>query len=84
MKKDIIEVFVEKNCAPCKEVLFILTQISSIYKFELRVHEREHDKQIFYERRIFICPATFLNGQLVFYGTFMVEALTNKLTSITH
>jgi predicted thioredoxin/glutaredoxin len=80
MKKELIEVFTEKNCSSCEEVLLILTRISSRCAFDLRIYKREEDRQIFHERHVVICPATFLNGRLVFYGTFTFEAFTNKLT----
>ena len=80
MKKDFIEVFVEKNCPSCVEVLHTLTRIASTQGSELRIYKRENERQIFQERHVVICPATFLNGRLVFYGAFTFEALTNKLT----
>ncbi len=80
MKKDLIEVFVEKNCPSCEEIVFMLTQLTSVYKLEIHIYRQEHDLQLFLERHVLICPATFLNGRLVFYGSFTLEDLTNKLT----
>ena len=58
----------------------MLTQRASLNKLEIHIYRQEHDLQLFLERHVLICPATFLNGRLIFYGSFTLESLTNKLS----
>ena len=81
MKQNNLELFIEKNCPACEDVLRTLHQFARQYGIEFRKYDRDTQSQLFRERRIFICPATFLNGRLLFYGTFSTEMLQSKLTT---
>jgi predicted thioredoxin/glutaredoxin len=74
-----IEVFVEKNCKACEEVVAILQESVHNNSVDVKVFEREHHQELFHRRRVVICPATFFNKKLAFYGTFTQSALNEIL-----
>jgi hypothetical protein len=66
----LVEVFVEKDCPSCEEVMTVVGPLSRDRSIELRVYDRERHRDAFRERRVVICPATFVDQRLVFYGAF--------------
>lgn len=81
MKRNHLELFFEKNCPVCEEVLQTLHLFARHHGLEFHTYDRDRESKAFRERRVFICPATFLNGCLVFYGTVSTEVLQTKLTT---
>jgi hypothetical protein len=79
MKKDLIEIFVEKNCRACDEVLAAAARFFSHPDVDMRIFNRETDLSVFRERNIVICPATFVNRRLIFYGGFQADSLQKYL-----
>ncbi|MGH2567668.1 MAG: thioredoxin family protein [Bacteroidota bacterium] len=80
MSKKLIEIFVEHDCPSCEEVLAVVDGISGNPAFELRVYDRKKNIAAFQERRVLICPATFVNHRLVFYGAFTLSEFAHYLT----
>lgn len=75
----LVEVFVEKDCHSCNEVISVLGRFSGNPSVELRVYERAKDVAAFRERDILVCPATFVNHRLVFYGAFTLSEIVRYL-----
>ncbi len=82
MIKHLVEIFVEQHCPPCEEVLSAVEGFSNDTTLEVRVYEREKDFSIFQEREILICPATFVNRRLIFYGAFTSKQLEQYVKQI--
>lgn len=80
MSKRLIEVFVENDCRSCNEVISVLGKFSGNPSVELRVYDRTKDAAAFQERNILVCPATFVNQRLVFYGAFTLSEIVRYLT----
>ncbi|MDE3056725.1 MAG: thioredoxin family protein [Bacteroidota bacterium] len=79
MKKHLVEIFVEKNCRACEEVVTTIARFISYPDIDVRVFNRETDSSVFRERNVVVCPATFVNHRLVFYGGFQTQALEKYL-----
>ncbi len=67
---NLVEVFVEENCAACESVLEILEHLSAELPLVRRTFHRGKDGGEFQSRGITILPTTFINNQLAFYGEF--------------
>lgn len=67
---NLVEVFVEENCAACEAVLEILEHLSAELPIVHRAYHRGTDGKEFQSRGVTILPATFINHQLAFYGEF--------------
>ena len=78
-KNQLIEVFVEKNCRTCDEVLAVIAAFAAQVSVAVSVFDRECDPTVFRERRVLISPATFVNGRLAFYGNFSLGALRHHV-----
>lgn len=79
MDGNLIEVFVENNCSACKEVLDMIHSFADQYCIRLRVYDRKEHQDVFQERTVVVCPATFVNKRLAFYGAFSSEELSRYL-----
>ncbi|MEX1137767.1 MAG: thioredoxin family protein [Bacteroidota bacterium] len=79
MNPNIVEVFIEKNCQACKEVLDVINSIMAQYGISLRVYDRQEHKNVFRDRSVIVCPATFVNNRLAFYGAFSSAELSQYL-----
>jgi hypothetical protein len=79
MKTNFIEVFVEENCPACNSMLSLAQRFVNDVSVELRVFNRQRDPEMFRRRHVVICPATFVNNKLVFYGEFTADALEKHL-----
>jgi alkyl hydroperoxide reductase subunit AhpF len=80
MAKNLIEVFVEPHCPSCESVMSTVNVIAGNPANELHVYDRQKHLAAFEERHIFICPATFVNHKLVFYGVFSLNEIACYLT----
>ncbi len=76
--RNVVDVFVEKDCRACGKVLTLL-QSSFKGKVEVNVFERHLHPELFRRHRVSICPATFVNRRLVFYGEFSERDLLAKM-----
>ncbi|MEX2089144.1 MAG: thioredoxin family protein [Bacteroidota bacterium] len=74
-----VEIFVEKDCPSCEQVMGVIHGFSGNPAIELRVYDREKNLEAFQERQVLICPATFVNHRLVFYGAFTLSEFTQYL-----
>lgn len=81
MNGNLIEVFIEKNCDACMEVLEVVTSFMNHQNITLQVFDREEHQRAFRERSVFVCPATFVNRRLAFYGAFSSDDLLRYLES---
>lgn len=80
MEKKLVEVFVEHDCPSCQEVMSLLKGFSAHPSVDVRIYEREKDLATFLSRNILVCPATFINHRLVFYGAFGMSEFVRYLT----
>lgn len=74
-----IEVFVENNCPACDVALASAISAAKECSTNLRVFQREIDRDIFRQRGIAVCPATFVDGKLSFYGEFSFAEIRDRL-----
>ncbi len=81
MNASVLEIFVERGCASCCRVLALVTSYAEKRKAHLQIFERERDAQVFVRRNVLVCPATYLNGRLLFYGEFTEDALSKHMRS---
>jgi hypothetical protein len=79
MNSDVIEIFVERGCSSCARVKSLVEEVVRDTGASLRTILREASPQEFSERNVMICPATFVNGELAFYGEFSAESLKRRL-----
>lgn len=79
MNPQIIEVFVEPGCKTCNKVVSLVHSFAQKRRLEMRVFDRERDSQVFLERNVVVCPATYIDSQLAFYGEFTEEALVKLI-----
>jgi hypothetical protein len=79
MDKPLIEVFVEEFCPACKEVLHNLQSLASSGLIAMEIFCQGRDNAVFEERNVSICPATFVNRRLAFYGEFALVDLRHCL-----
>lgn len=77
--KRLVEVFVERDCPSCEEVLKLVDTYRDDSSIDVQVYEREAHAPVFRERRVVICPATFVDHRLVFYGAFTMNELARYL-----
>ncbi|MBI4418182.1 MAG: thioredoxin family protein [Ignavibacteriales bacterium] len=83
MNAHIIEVFIEKNCKACSEVLEVIESFVRQYRVSLQVYDRKEHAKVFRERSVVVCPATFVDKRLAFYGAFSSAELSSYLQSDT-
>ena len=76
---NLVEVFVEENCAACEAVLEILENLSAELPIAKRTYHRGTDRKEFQSRGITILPATFINHQLAFYREFSTRDFHRQL-----
>jgi len=81
MNTTVIEVFIETNCRSCEEVLRVVRSLVGRLRVQVRVYDRQADKETFSSRSVMVCPATFVNNRLTFYGSFTGEELAQYLES---
>lgn len=79
-KSRLVEVFVERDCPSCEEVISIVKKYRNDPSVELQIYERETDVSVFHKRRVIICPATFIDHRLIFYGAFTVNEFARYLS----
>lgn len=79
MSRTTVSIFVEEDCTACEKVLSVARSLVGMYEINLAVFERKRDAAVFEQRNVAICPATFVNGRLVFYGEFSREELLEKI-----
>jgi glutaredoxin len=80
MKRNLVEVFVERDCPSCEEVRSMLNNYSDHPSVDVQIYEREKDKATFQGRHVLVCPATFINQRLAFYGVFTVSEFVRFLS----
>ncbi len=78
--KKVVEVFVERDCPACEEVVSLVSEYRDDPSIELRIYDRHKNATAFRERRVMICPATFVDQRLVFYGAFTMNELARYLS----
>ena len=83
MKNNVIEVFIEKNCRSCEEALHAIESLVDQFCLNLHVYDRHTDRDVFLARSVMVCPATFVNNRLAFYGSFSSEELSRYIKSQT-
>ena len=84
MTGNVIEIFVEDACATCARVV---TDVSAFVRgtdVALRIVRRDDDQELFRQRHVVICPATYVNGHLAFYGDVSPEALAQHIYGPQH
>jgi hypothetical protein len=79
MNPSVIEVFVEPGCKSCCGVISLVTSYAQKRQVNLKIFDRERDAQVFTKRNVVVCPATYLNGRLLFYGEFTEDALNKHI-----
>jgi hypothetical protein len=79
MNPSVIKVFVEPGCKSCCRVISLVTSYAQKRRLDLRIFDRERDAQVFRDRNVVVCPATYVNDRLVFYGEFTEEALSKHI-----
>ena len=79
MTNTVIEVFIERECSSCARVTSLVAEVLRDTDASIRTILRETNPQQFVERNVVICPATFINGKLVFYGEFSAGSLKKRL-----
>ena len=79
MNPNVVAVFIEKNCQACREVLGVINSIMTQYGISLRVYDRQEHEKVFRDRSVIVCPATFVNNRLAFYGAFTREEFSQQL-----
>jgi len=79
MNSSSVEIFIEEKCTACDEVLDVVGSLSTQHRFNLHVYDRRRHKSAFDDRSVFICPATFVNNRLAFYGSFSAEEFSRYL-----
>jgi len=79
MTGNIIEIFVEDTCSTCSRVIEDVSTFVRGTDIAVRIFRREADAEKFRERNVAICPATFVNGRLSFYGDVSPEALRKHI-----
>ena len=77
----VIEVFIEHGCKSCERALETVRRFEGVPDLMVRVYERTADMDMFYARGVIICPATCIDGKLVFYGEFTMEQLREYVHS---
>ncbi|HLA69247.1 MAG TPA: thioredoxin family protein [Bacteroidota bacterium] len=83
MKNNVIEVFIEKNCRSCEEVLRAIESLVDQFCLSLHVYDRQMNRDVFLAKSVMVCPATFVNNRLAFYGSFSSEELSRYIKSQT-
>lgn len=83
MKTHVVEVFIEKNCRSCDEVLRAIETLVDQLCLRLHVYDRQADTDVFSARSVMVCPATFVNDHLAFYGSFSGDELKRYIRSQT-
>jgi len=81
MNANFVEVFIETNCNACAQVLNVINSFVDQYRISLRVYDRKEHQSVFRDRSVMVCPATFVNNRLAFYGEFSSEELSRYLKS---
>lgn len=76
----LLEVFVERDCPSCEEVVSIVSKYRDDPSVQLQIYERETNASVFHKRRVVICPATFIDHRLVFYGAVTISELARYLS----
>jgi len=76
---NLVEVFVEENCAACRAVIELLDRSSAETSLMKKIFHRDKDREEFQARGITILPATFINRQLAFYGEFTTRDFQRQL-----
>jgi hypothetical protein len=79
MTNTVIEVFIERGCSSCARVTNLVEDVIRDTDASIRTILRETNPQQFSERNVVICPATFINGKLAFYGEFSAGSLKKRL-----
>jgi Thioredoxin domain len=79
MNSHTIEIFVEPDCSSCSRVISLVTSFTKKRNLYLRIFDRQRNADEFLERMVVVCPATFVNNRLAFYGEFTEEALNNHI-----
>ena len=79
MTNTVIEVFIERGCSSCARVTNLVEDVIRDTDASIRTILRETNPQQFAERNVVICPATFINGKLAFYGEFSAGSLKKRL-----
>jgi len=79
MTNAVIEVFIEQGCSSCARVTSLVEDVIRDTGASIRTILRETNPQEFGVRNVVICPATFVNGKLAFYGEFSAELLRTRL-----
>src|SRR4030065_419956 len=71
---DEIMVFIEPNCSGCERVLQTIRVLQENARVErLEIINRSEDPALCERFGIVIFPATFVDGQLAFYGEFSLD-----------
>jgi hypothetical protein len=78
-QKKLLEVFIERDCPSCEEVIGVVNRYRHDPWVDLQIYVREKNASIFRERRVVICPATFVDQRLLFYGAFTLNELARYL-----
>lgn len=71
----LVEAFFEADCSSSPDVLDALNAAAKLVHLTIRVRYRETDSLEFIRRGIVICPATFIDGRLAFYGPMTAAEL---------
>lgn len=76
-----IEIFIEKGCTACEAVLAVVFDAMKNSDAVVLVFEREKHSEEFVERHVVICPATFIDSKLAFYGEFSNKDFNERLSA---
>lgn len=74
-----VSLFIEEKCPACERALDIVRSIQHLCRISVTVYERKKDAKLFSQHGVVICPATFIDNELIFYGDFTREQFLKQL-----
>jgi predicted thioredoxin/glutaredoxin len=81
-----VEVFLERGCRSSAAVIEAVNGAADRIRLDVRVYFRDRDPLEFLRRGLLICPATFIDGSLAFYGpigeTEILEYIHRNIPSL--
>jgi len=82
MKSIRLEIFIESGCRACASAMYSVEKVQSELQIHVDVYRRDTDSEEFRKRRVFITPAIFIDGVLVFYGEVSAEDIKKKICDV--
>lgn len=80
MTRSVIEIFVKDSCPSCSRVVSEVASFVRDKDVAFHIVHRERSPESFRRQNVVICPATYVNGRLAFYGDVSAGALAHQLS----